>query len=142
MVAQSNISFTLRLSVKKPEFRVGEIVKITIVQTNVSSHQVDCYYSGANAINNAYNYIVLDEDGNPVKEVQWTKPVPPLGRYLQCGIDPGESDTNWIYLSNAYKFDRPGKYTVQVWRPDPDTKDSDGNPIKVYSNTVTVTITG
>jgi hypothetical protein len=59
---------------------------------------------------------------------------------MQCEIDPGESNTNLICLSNVFQLDKPGQYTVQVWRPDPDTNDSDGNPVKVYSNTITVTV--
>lgn len=140
--AQSTPSFTLKASPKNPGFRAGDVVKITIIQTNISDHQVNCDYFGANAVNNAYHYDVRDEDGNPVAKVQWTKPVPPLSRYLQCSVEPGKSNTNWIYLSNAYKLDKPGKYTIQVSRPDPDTKDSDGKPVEVQSNTITITITG
>jgi hypothetical protein len=38
--------------------------------------------------------------------------------------------------------DLDGKYVIQVSRFDPSVKDEDGNPLKVLSNTITVTITG
>jgi hypothetical protein len=45
-------------------------------------------------------------------------------------------------ISRVYKFDRPGKYVIQVSRFDPEIKDDQGNPLKVFSNTITITITG
>jgi hypothetical protein len=141
--AQStNPAFTLNLGTKKIEVRASDDVWIKIVQTNVSNHRIDCKYTGGNAVNRQYRYEVTDEDGNPAEKVVPSAHVPPPGDYMQCELDPGESNTNTICLSNVFKLDRPGKYTVQVWRDDPDTKDSEGNPTKVYSNTITITITG
>ena len=56
-----------------------------------------------------------------------------------CNLPPGESSSSRILLSRIYKFDRPGKYTVQVFRFDPDLTDAQGNPVKVLSNTITIT---
>jgi hypothetical protein len=44
-----------------------------------------------------------------------------------------------IALDMVYKLDQPGKYTVQVFRFDPDLTDAQGNPVKVLSNTITIT---
>lgn len=142
LIAQPSASFTLNLNAKKPEFRLGDVVQITIVQANTSSHRISCAYSGGNAVNTRYSYEVSYEDGKPAGKVAQSPYVPPPDDYMQCEIDRGESNTNTICLSNVYVFDKPGKYTVQVWRRDPDTKDSEGNPVKVYSNTITITITG
>jgi len=136
----SNPSFTLKLENSKIKVQASNVVWIEIIQTNVSNHRISCTYSGGNNVNGLYQYEVTDEDGNPEEKVVWSKPVPPPVRYMDCDIDPGESSTDPICLSNVFRFDKPGKYTVQVWRPDPDTKDSDGNPTKVYSNTITITI--
>ena len=140
--AQStNPAFTLQLGNSKIKVQASNVVWIEIVQTNVSNHRISCTYTGGNAVNRQYQYEVTDEDGNPAEKVMQSTHVPPPGDYMQCELDPGESNTNTICLSNVFKFDRPGKYTVRVWRPDdPDTKDSDGNPTKVYSNTITITI--
>lgn len=138
--AQStNPAFTLQLGNSKIKVQASNVVWIEIVQTNVSNHVVSCTYSGGNNVNRLYTYEVTDEDSNPAEKVVWNKPVPPPVRYLDCDIDPGESNANPTHLSNVFKFDRPGKYTVRVSRDDPDTKDSDGNPTKVYSNAISIT---
>jgi len=141
--AQSaNSAFTIKLGNSKIKAQARDIVWIEIVQTNVSNHRISCTYSGGNAVNKQYNYEVTDDDGNPAVKVMPSAHVPPPGDYMQCEIDPGESNTNAICLSNVFKFDKPGNYAVRVWRLDPDTKDGDGNPTRVYYNTITITITG
>jgi hypothetical protein len=143
VTAQSaNPSFTLKLSPKNTEFRASENIWVKIVQTNTSSQQVSCAYAGGNGVNRQYRYEVTDENGKPAEKIVQSPYIPPPGDYMQCEIDPGESNTNLICLSNVFQLDKPGKYTINVWRPDPDAKDSDGNPVKVYSNTITITITG
>ena len=138
--AQSTASFTLQASTKTLTFRVDEVVRVAITQTNVSNHPVSCDYAGGNAVNLIYDYHVTQENGSPAEEVVWSKPVPPPYSYKQCAIGPGESSTNPIYLSNAYKFDKPGQYTVWVSRVDPDTEDESGKPVVVKSNVITITI--
>ena len=141
-VAQSESpSFTLNLSARKAESHVGEAVWIEIVQTNISDHPISCDYAGGNAVNLAYDYEVTTEDGSPAQKVVWSKPVPPPYSYMQCGVNPGESNTNAIHLNNVYKLDKPGQYTVWVSRVDPDTDDESGKPLVVKSNTITITIT-
>src|ERR1035437_2886448 len=132
-------SFTLDLSTKKSEFRAGDKVWIKVTQINISNHQISCSYIGGNGVNTQYRCQVLDEDGKTAEKVKWD--VPPAGN-LQCEIAPGESDNNSLCLSNVFKLDRPGKYTIQVWRFDPDVKDDEGNALKVQSNIITITITG
>jgi hypothetical protein len=139
---QSTASFTLQLNADSPTFRIGEVIRIEIIQTNVSVHSVNCDYAGGNAVNKIYDYYVTREDGSPADKVVWSKPVPPPSRHMSCEIGPKDSQKDWIHLSNVYKFDKPGSYTVRVSRVDPDTNDESGNPVKVYSNTITITITG
>jgi hypothetical protein len=139
--AQSTIpAFTLQLGNSKIKVLASNVVWIEIVQTNVSNKRISCTYTGGNAVNRQYHYEVTSEDGNPAEKVVPSAHVPPPGDYMQCELDPGESNTNAICLSNVFKLDKPGKYTVQVWRPDPDSIDSDGNPTKVYSNSITITV--
>jgi hypothetical protein len=57
----------------------------------------------------------------------------------ECDLSPGESSSQSIALDMVYKLDQPGKYTVQVFRFDPDLTDAQGNPVKVLSNTITIT---
>ncbi len=134
--------YTLTLSAQKPEFRIGDEVKITIVQTNTSNHTVECVYRGYNGVNSEYHYDVRDEDGKAAEKAVWPHMDTTPNDFHDCGIDPGKSSTNSIMLSRVYKFDRPGKYVVQVFRFDQDTKDDAGLPVKVWSNSITITITG
>jgi hypothetical protein len=134
--------YTLTLSAKTYEFRAGSDVKITIVQTNTSKETVECTYRGSGGVNHEYHYDVRDEDGNLAeKAVRPYMNVEP-NDIADCGIAPGESSTNTIKLSRVYKLDRPGKYIVQVYRFFSGITDDEGNPLKVLSNTITITITG
>jgi hypothetical protein len=143
LAAQStDAPFTLTLSAKTYEFRAGSDVKITIVQTNTSKQTIDCTYRGSGGVDHEYNYEVRDEDGNLAeKAVRPNMDLEPEDSHA-CGIAPGESRTEGIKLSRVYKFDRPGKYVVQVSRYFPDITDEKGRPLKVQSNTITITITG
>jgi hypothetical protein len=132
--------YTLTLSSKQPEFRVGSNVWITIVQTNTSKQVVECVYRGSNGVNNEYHYDVWDEDGKLAEKAIWPHMDTTPNDYHDCGINPGESSTDVIKLSRVYKLDRPGKYVVQVYRFDPDLPDDQGNPLKVLSNTITITV--
>jgi hypothetical protein len=134
--------YTLTLSAKTYQFRAGTDVKIIIVQTNTSKEAVECTYRGSGGVNHEYHYDVRDEDGNLVeKAVRPYMNVEPDDIH-ECGLEPGESSTNTIKLSRIYKLDRPGKYTVQVYRFFSGITDHEGNPLKVLSNTITITITG
>lgn len=134
--------YTLTLSAKTYEFRAGTDVKIIIVQTNTSKESVECTYRGSGGVNHEYHYEVRDEDGNLAEKA--VRPYMDLepNDIADCGIAPGESSTNTIKLSRVYKLDRPGKYTVQVYRYYSGITDAEGNPLKVLSNTITITIIG
>ena len=134
--------FTLTLSAKTYEFRAGSDVKIEIVQTNVSDKAIDCTDRGGGGINLEYRYDVRDEDGSSAEKAIRPHMELDTGDIHPCNLPPGESSSSRILLSRIYKFDRPGKYTVQVFRFDPDLTDAQGNPVKVLSNTSTITITG
>lgn len=138
--AQSTSSFTLKLSTESAEFRAGNDVEVTIIQTNISDHEIVANVSRINGIDSTFDYDVRDEDGNAVAKSTWSKPVPPPVSYHEGAIGPGQSVTEGVYLSNGYNLTRPGRYTIQVSRLDPETKDSDGNPVKVHSNTITITV--
>lgn len=134
--------YTLILSAKTYEFRAGTDVKINIVQTNISKETVECTYRGSGGVNHEYHYDVRDEDGNLAeKAVRPYMDVEPNDIH-ECGLEPGENSTNTIKLSRVYKFDRPGKYTVQVYRYYTGIRDAEGNPLKVLSDTIAISITG
>jgi hypothetical protein len=57
-------------------------------------------------------------------------------------IAAGDSITDKGRLSSVFKFDHPGRYTIQVSRHDPDFLDENGKPVVIKSNTITITIVG
>jgi len=140
-------SFTLALSPgtrskSTSEFSVGSKVRVTVKMTNITDHAIDHsgYYSDAGDM--AYSYDVRDEDGQPAAKIVYEHPERVMPSPFWSDIPPGESDLDQLRLNMVYKFDRPGKYTVQVFRHDPDCLDENGKPVVVKSNTITITITG
>jgi hypothetical protein len=65
---QSAPSFTLKLSAKAEEYRIGSKVVVTIVRTNITDHTIDDsgYYGDVG--NRSYSYDVRDEDGKPLEK--------------------------------------------------------------------------
>jgi hypothetical protein len=131
-------TFSLTLKAKAPEFRVGSLVRITITQTNLTKHEIDCTEEWT-GIDSSYQYEATDEDGKPAEEK-------PRGTGAfdvhNCSIPPGGSSDNSVLVDRIFKFDRPGKYVIRVSRREVDLKDEKGEPLVVWSNPITITITG
>jgi hypothetical protein len=123
------------------EFRVGSIVAITISMTNITNHDID-YSSHFWHLNSSYNYLVWDEDGKPAEKISFGDPDLSTSSQYWSGISPGKTEIYEADLEQIYKFDRPGRYTVQVSRPDDDYLDENGKPVVIKSNTITITIIG
>ena len=139
---QTAPSFTLTISTKATEFPVGSRVSIDVVMKNITKHTIDHsdWYSDAGEM--SYSYDVRDEDGKPAEKIVHQNPELDTPGHYWGAILPGESITSKLRISRVYKFERPGKYSIQVSRPDIDFKDDKGNPCKVVSNTITINITG
>lgn len=144
---QTKPSFTLTLSPGPrekivSEFRVGSMVRVTVKMTNITDHTIDHsgYYSNAGDM--AYSYDVRDEDGKPVERIVHEHPELAMVDPFWSDILPGESDLDELRLDKVYKFDRPGKYTIQVSRRDPDFLNDKGKPTVVKSNIIAIIITG
>jgi hypothetical protein len=144
---QTAPSFKLTLSAglrnkNTSEFRVGSNVWITVKMTNTTNHTIDrsgVFYHGVNAF---FSYDVKDEDGKQPEKVVHTHPEFDTAEPFWGCLQPRESDLAETDLSLLYKFDRPGKYFIQVSRHDPDFLDDKGEPTIVSSNTITITIAG
>jgi hypothetical protein len=123
-------TFSLTLTSKSPEYRIGSKMWITIVQTNLTNHDIDCSYTD--------HFEAIDEDGKKIKEYSW---VPELYAH-GCGIGAGEKYSHMQQLERVFKFDRPGKYIIRVSRKEPFLMDEKGESIVVWSNPITIQITG
>jgi hypothetical protein len=144
---QTAPSFTLTLSAglrdkSTSEFRAGSKVWITIVQKNLTNQPIDCTEVSSNGVDSSYRYDVRDEDGNAAEKVVRPHMELDSADIHPCNLAAGDSLIGETQISRVYKFDRPGKYVIQVSRFDPEIKDDQGNPLKVLSNTITITITG
>jgi hypothetical protein len=140
-------TFTLTLSAglrdkSISEFKAGSTVWITIVQTNSTNHIIDCSGQSRNGIDVAYLFDVQDEDGKQAEKVIRPHMELDAGSPIFCNILVGSSQLVEEQISRVYKFDRPGKYTIQVSRFDPEIEDEEGHPLKVLSNTITILVTG
>jgi hypothetical protein len=131
-------TFSLTLSAKASEFRSGSKVRITITQTNLTNHVIDCT-STWTGIDISYQYEATDEDGKPAEE----KPRGTGAHDVHpCNILAGGSVDRSILIDRVFKFDRPGKYVIRVSRQEQDLTDEKGEPLVVWSNPITITITG
>jgi hypothetical protein len=113
------------------EYRVGDNMWITIRVTNLTNHDIYCSLWSE-------DYEVIDEDGKPLeRRHRGTE----RGTY-DCALGAGGSDPNEILINRFFKLDRPGKYVIRVSRPEPFVKDEKGAPPVIWSNPITITITG
>lgn len=120
------------------EYRAGSDMWITVIQTNLPNHDIDCSMEDAGGFDRMYGYEAIDEDGKPV------------GRYHQgtesynhgCGIGARGHTTNEFLINRVFKLDRPGKYVIRVSRQEPFLKDQNGKPIVIWSNPITITVRG
>ena len=110
---------------------------ITITQTNLTKHDIYCS-SVWDGIERMYEYELIDEDGKSVeKRHRGTE------SYNHSSIlPPGANDLSEIQLERVFKLDRPGKYVLRVSRKEPFLKDEKGEPLIVWSNPITIQITG
>jgi hypothetical protein len=123
-------TFSLTLASKSAEYRIGSKMWITIVQTNLTNHDIDCSYTD--------HFEAIDEDGKQIKEYSW---VPELYAH-GCTLDAGQTDKNMQQIERVFKFERPGKYSIRVSRKEPFLKDEKGESPVVWSNPITIQITG
>jgi len=130
-------TFSLTLRAKAPEFRIGSRMRITVTQTNLTKHDIECQVINS-GIDTMFGYEATDEDGKPAEKLA-------IGtgamNVYPSFLSPGEGVDRSILIDRIFKFDRPGKYVIRVSRREPDVKDEKGEPIIIWSNPITITIT-
>ncbi len=123
-------TFSLTLSAKSPEYHLGSTVWITVVLTNLTNHDIDC--------SDTYHYEAIDDYGVPIKERHRV----PEDYAHGCEVGAGGKVSHMFQLERAFNFDHPGKYRVRAKRKEPFLTDEKGEQKVVYSNWMTITITG
>jgi hypothetical protein len=136
-------TFSLTLSPGKPkeiisEYRVGDDMWMTIIMTNLTNHDIDASMDGGGGYDRLFGYEAFDEDGKRVEERHHGTE----GYSHTAGIGAGGKASRMILLNQVFKLDRPGKYTIRVSRPEPFVEDEKGESPVIWSNSITIQITG
>lgn len=134
------------INTEKPAVTLGSEIVITIRVTNISMEGVSmtsCAYHGN--MPEGYHYDLRDEQGAAVPKIinqDPLRPTRPPGNPMPggCGIKPGKSLEESATLSDEFNFDRPGKYTIRVWKPATTGTPEGSQSNRVYSNAITVTV--
>lgn len=138
-------SLTLKAGLRNEamqEYRAGATVWITIIQTNLTTHAIDTSGARSGGINKEFLYEVLDEDGKPAEKVIHLHPDLDMNSPFWSAIPAGKSEIDEVQLNRLFKFDRPGKYVIQVGRRERVLKDAAGKPVIERSNSIIITIIG
>jgi hypothetical protein len=126
------------------EVVLGSAIDIEIKITNTSEEVLAMPFGNHGGLPDGYKWDVRTEQDGPVAKLAartdqlpdgqtWRVPPHPAGSILNGQLEPGKTITQGARINNAYKFDHPGNYTIQVSRTVP------GSPT-VYSNTITITV--
>lgn len=135
--------FTLTISAPE-RIALGTNVVLEIKIANTSETTESFVFEHHGGLAEGYKYEVLDEKGGQVPLAEHPRTRLPNGKVLITPsrapgstifgeIKPGEHILEGSSLSDRFRFDRPGRYTIRVsrapaWSP------------RVYSNTITITI--
>jgi hypothetical protein len=131
---QSNPPFKIAISTDGPTVGAGKDVSVKVSLTNTSDHDV---YEGVGYergnLASIFRFEVRDEHGKLVPKRTYPHPeLEHMGSVRFSTTRRGETWTQDQEVSAVYDVRKPGKYTIQVWRLDPD--------YEIKSNIVTITV--
>jgi len=131
----NNPPFKIAISLESSAIAAGDEVTIKVSLTNTSNQVVRegvMYKSGID-LDSTLDFKVLDEHGKSVPKRTYPHEELRGGSVRFRDFQPGETITQHQPVSALYDMRKPGKYTIQVWRRNPD--------YDIKSNIVTVTVT-
>jgi len=137
-------SFTISISTAQSSFKATREIRLQVIITNTSQQEIAVGNAGGEAAElSGYEIIVFDDKGNAPPETRYHKgvrredPNIPVGTgsLVKVSLGPGQSLKDATILNRLYDLSKPGNYTIQVQRTDPETK------TVVKSNIITLTIT-
>lgn len=134
-------SFTVTLSAPSQPLKAGRPLLLRVTLTNASNRETHVLLNaGSSDVAMVYQVHVLDEQGHPAPP--WVPPPPPKGKTVErvgsihgTELKPGESQTDWVNVTDVYDLSRPGKYTIWIAE-----RFGRGPHDFVKSNAVTVTV--
>jgi len=140
---------SLKLSVAQSTVKAGAEVKLKIVLTNLTGHEIEIgrflAYDGPEL---EYSFDLRDSQDRKVPLTRYGRALngtPDKGdERNDCGdcagfsegVGPHETTYDEVVVSKIYDLGKPGKYTIQVSR-----FQGNGSHMIVKSNTITLTVT-
>jgi hypothetical protein len=117
--------FTIAISAPDDEVRVGGDARVTIALRNVSDHQIAfAHRPGANSPEYSYRIEVKDAAGHVMESTAYGREAmqhqQEESRMVEF-VQPGKAALQTAHVAKLVNLNRPGRYTVQVFRKDPKT---------------------
>jgi dipeptidyl aminopeptidase/acylaminoacyl peptidase len=114
--------FTVAIGAPQDEVKVGSDVRLTIALRNVSDHQIAfAHRPGANNAEFSYRIEVKDAAGHVVEATAYGREAlqhqQEESRMVEY-VQPGKAAVQTAHLEKLVNMNRPGRYTVQVFRKD------------------------
>ena len=150
-IAQQKSPIAASITTPTPITKSGAEVRVDVTVTNISDHTVRLYKAlGLDGQAEAANHVeVFDSNGKALSridgpEIQMrgeTRHLPKMWISRKTvPVEPGESSSDFLILSNLFDLSKPGKYTVAV-RQEMRSDDSDPDIKLVYATSNTITVT-
>lgn len=131
----SNPPSKIAIATESPTVLAGSDVSINVSLTNTSNEDVNegvMYKDGIN-LDSTLRFEVRDEHGKVVPKRTYPHEELRPGSVIFRTIKAGQTLTQQQRVSAMYNMQKPGKYTIQVWRRNPN--------YDIKSNILTVTVT-
>jgi hypothetical protein len=131
----NNPPFKIAITAESPAVVAGSDVSIKVSLTNTSNQDVyeGAMYMDATGLDSTFRFEVRDKHGKLLAKRTYPHPELATGSVKFRTISRGEIYTQNQRVSALYDMRKPGEYTIQVWRRNPD--------YDIKSNIVTVTVT-
>lgn len=131
----NNPPFKIAITAEKSTIVAGADVLVDVSLTNTSNQNVEetVMYEDGIGLDSTLRFEVRDEHGKLVPKRVYPNEEFRAGSFRVHTIPAGQTLTQPQPVSALYDMRKPGKYTIQVWRPD--------SKYDIKSNIVTVTVT-
>ena len=132
---ESQAPFKISIATEKSTVVAGADVLVNVSMTNTSNQNVEetVMYQDGIGLDSTFRFEVRDEHGKLVPKRVYPNEEYRTGSFRVHTIPAGRTLTQPQPVSALFDMRKPGKYTVQVWRPDPN--------YEIKSNTITITVT-
>ena len=131
----SQAPFKIAITAENSEIVAGADVSIKVSLTNTSDQDVfeGAMYMDGIGLDSTFRFEVRGEHGKLVPKRTYPHEELRTGKVIFRTISRGETYTQNQLVSALYDMRKPGKYTIQVWRRNPE--------YDIKSKIVTVTVT-